>query len=411
MMSTERSKAAHVLDHENIEMTSRHIILTLCRFHREREPGWLQKANTLLIGTRDLLPLVSTCRCSRTKGWKSAFAGSISDPLIQPRSSSLSGSCPKMWKAEKLSPPMTISGQKQLSPCPIGERAATVERMVLTKSSRKRPQSLRNSLRRKLLLIFSRDDNRRVPSKKCSSAIAPKHEWFGSMYASTSLSRANHYSASPFATNSTRIARVHRMPNNRSQHAQSPIRWNCVQLKWHRQCDPSMTKTGPSLPKSRLPKEDWTKSDTENFLVRPVELRIQLGVLLEIPSLSWLGNDPNMEWPQKSILVPQPRKKMPRQCHTVWKWKLHDSPKLPKMRKLGKLPQGSLNLLPVFSGRYMYQRESDEESARSWTYRSRIPDGTSGSCFWPYLIDVENANDSLLLKENSKMKEWKMQMN
>ena len=27
---------------------------------------------------------------------------------------------------------MTISGQKQLSRCPTGERAATVERMVLT---------------------------------------------------------------------------------------------------------------------------------------------------------------------------------------------------------------------------------------------------------------------------------------
>ena len=139
------------------------IILTLCRFRRERKPGWLQKANTLLIGARDLLPLVSTCRCSRTKEWNSAFAGSISDPLIKPRSSSLSSSCPKVWKAEYSSPPMTISGQKQLSPCQIRERAATVERMVLTKSSRKGRQSLRNYSRRKLLLIFSRDDNRRVP--------------------------------------------------------------------------------------------------------------------------------------------------------------------------------------------------------------------------------------------------------
>ena len=39
-----------------------------------------------------------------------------------------------------------------------------------------RRQSLRNSFRRKLLLIFSSDDSRRFPSKKCSSAIAPKHE-------------------------------------------------------------------------------------------------------------------------------------------------------------------------------------------------------------------------------------------
>ena len=138
----------------------------------------------LLIGTRDLLPLVSTCRCSGTQEWNSAFASSISDPLTQPSSSSPSSSCPKRWKAEYSSPPMTIPGQKQLSPCPTGERAATVERMVLTRSSKKRRQSLRNSLRRKLLLIFSRDDNIRVPSKKCSSAIAPKHERFGSMFAS-----------------------------------------------------------------------------------------------------------------------------------------------------------------------------------------------------------------------------------
>ena len=113
-----------------------------------------------------------------------AFAGSTSDPLTQPSSSSPSNNCPKRWKAEESSPPITISGRKQLSPWPHGERAATVERMVITRSSRKRRQSLRNSLRRKLLLTFSRDDNRRVPSRKCSSGIAPKHEWFGSMYAS-----------------------------------------------------------------------------------------------------------------------------------------------------------------------------------------------------------------------------------
>ena len=138
------------------------LILILCKYRRERKPGWLQNANTLLIGTRDLLPLVSTCRCSRTKNWSSAFAGSISDPLTQPSSSR----CPNRWKAEESSPPMTISGQKQLSPCPTGERAATVHRMVLTRSSRKRRQSLRNSIRRKLLFIFSGDDSRRVPSKK-----------------------------------------------------------------------------------------------------------------------------------------------------------------------------------------------------------------------------------------------------
>ena len=79
---------------------------------------------------------------------------------------------------------IVISNDKQLSPCPIGERAANVERMVLKRSSRKRSQSTWKFLRRILLFIFSRDDNRPVPSKKYSSAIAPKHEWIGSMYAS-----------------------------------------------------------------------------------------------------------------------------------------------------------------------------------------------------------------------------------
>ena len=35
------------------------------------------------------------------------------------------------------------------------------------------------------------------------------------------------------------------------------------------------------------------------------------------------------------------------------------------------------------SGMNTYQCEPDEESARSWTYRSRVSDGTGGICFWP----------------------------
>ena len=117
-----------MLNHENIEMIQSTIILTLCKFFRERKPGWLQNAKTLLIGTQDLLPLDCTCRCSRTNKWKSTFAGSIVDPLTQPCSNSPSSSCLKRWKTEYSSPPMMIPGQKQLSPCPTGERAATVER-------------------------------------------------------------------------------------------------------------------------------------------------------------------------------------------------------------------------------------------------------------------------------------------
>ena len=120
------------------------MILPLCIFRQKRKPAWLQNAKTPLIGSQDLLPLTSTCRCSRTNEWNSAFAGSVSDPVSQPSSSSPYSSCPKRGKAENSSPPMMISGQQQLNPCPTGEPAATVERMLLTRSSRKRRQSLRN---------------------------------------------------------------------------------------------------------------------------------------------------------------------------------------------------------------------------------------------------------------------------
>ena len=37
----------------------------------------------------------------------------------------------------------------------------------------------------------------------------------------------------------------------------------------------------------------------------------------------------------------------------------------------------------IFSGMYTYPREPDEESTRSWTYRSRESDGTGGIFFLP----------------------------
>ena len=36
-----------------------------------------------------------------------------------------------------------------------------------------------------------------------------------------------------------------------------------------------------------------------------------------------------------------------------------------------------------FSGMYTYQREPEEEIAKSWTYRSRESDATGGICFLP----------------------------
>ena len=184
---------------------------------------------------------------------------------------------------------MTISRQKQFNPCAIGERQQ-LYRGWCSRNLRGSDDSHSGILCGESYCWSSqgtitdgslpRNAPLRLPqSTNDSGACTPP----------TSLLRASHYSASPFPTNSTQIERVHRMPNSHSQHAQSPIQWNCVQLKWHRRCDPSMTKTGPSLSKSRLPNKDWTRNYTENFLVLPVELGNQLGVLLENPSLSWLG--------------------------------------------------------------------------------------------------------------------------
>ena len=66
-------------------------------------------------------------------------------PLVQPFSSSPSKSLLKSCKGATSSPPTTIAGQKQLKPCPMTKRAATVDRTQFTKSSRNRRASRRNS--------------------------------------------------------------------------------------------------------------------------------------------------------------------------------------------------------------------------------------------------------------------------
>ena len=83
-------------------------------------------------------------------------------------------------------------------------------------------------------VYFFKNDSWRVPSENCSSAIATKHEWFGRMYAShfsltsKSLLRFTFYSK-PYTNKETT-----RMTDSYNWHAQSPIPWNCVQLKQHR---------------------------------------------------------------------------------------------------------------------------------------------------------------------------------
>ena len=50
------------------------------------------------------------------------------------------------------------------------------------------------------------------------------------------------------------------------------------------------------------------------------------------------------------------------------------------------------------SGMFTYQREPHEESARSWTYRSQVSDGTGRTCFGLVKIAI----DSLLVKEKQQ---------
>ena len=89
------------------------------------------------------------------KDWNSALQASTVDPFSHPHATKPSRSCPKRKKADWSSPPIIISGQKQLTPWPSFERAATVDNTVLVKSSRKRRALLLNSFFRYWLVIFS----------------------------------------------------------------------------------------------------------------------------------------------------------------------------------------------------------------------------------------------------------------
>ena len=105
----------------------------------------------------------SSCRCSCTKDWYSARHASTSLPLVQPFSSSPSKSLLKSSNGATSSPPTTIAGQKQINPCPMTERAATVDRTQFTKSSKNRRASRRNSLCRYWLPTLPSAAITRVP--------------------------------------------------------------------------------------------------------------------------------------------------------------------------------------------------------------------------------------------------------
>ena len=128
-----------------------------------------------------LLARHSSWRWSFTKNWSSALQASTIDPFSHPYSTKPSRSCPKRKKADWSSPPIFISEQKQLTPWPGFERAATVDKTVLVKSSRKRRALLLNSVLKNWLVIFSSSACTRVTTRKCWSSMAVKDEWFGSM--------------------------------------------------------------------------------------------------------------------------------------------------------------------------------------------------------------------------------------
>ena len=112
------------------------------------------------------------------------------------------------------------------------------------------------------------------------------------------------------------------MPDSHNRHGQSPLQWICVQLKQHRQWPENDGNWKTSAhPQRRLPSEDQIRSETEKFLVRPVEVRTQLAVLLEIPGLPWLKTNQNyvqktgqnLDFAQEIMKVPHLPKKRSKQ--------------------------------------------------------------------------------------------------
>ena len=77
-----------------------------------------------------------------------------------------------------------ITDEKQLRPCPTRERAANVDKVVLTNSFKNSWKFFRSrALRLTLFTFFSAADNS-LASRKCASAMGAKHDWLLSTYAS-----------------------------------------------------------------------------------------------------------------------------------------------------------------------------------------------------------------------------------
>ena len=80
------------------------------------------------------------------------------------------------------------------------------------------------------------------------------------------------------------------------------------------------------------------------------------------------------------------------------------------MRKPGILPQVSWNLLPTFPEclRTNVNQMRKVQEAKPTDLENQMEQAEFAA---GHLIDVKKAIDSLLLKENSNMKEWKFQLN
>ena len=163
MLSTERPKTAHVLDHENIEMIEKHINTNFVQNPPRTETRLIAEGQHAADRhTRS----IAACLHLSLLAYKRVELSLCSFDLPPPNPAKLKQPIQQLPK-EVESRIVVISNDnlrtktaESLPNWTIGERAAIVERMVLTKFSRKRRQSLRNSLRRKLLFIFSRDAKR-----------------------------------------------------------------------------------------------------------------------------------------------------------------------------------------------------------------------------------------------------------
>ena len=91
----------------------------------------------------------------------------------------------------------------------------------------------------------------------------------------------------------------------------------------------------------------------------------------------------NLKWTQGSTGVLQPPEKRPRQCHMGIKVENPRHTQLSQNEETRNIPTSFLESPTNFSGTYTYQCEQDEESARSWTYRSRVSDEKGGICCGP----------------------------